>query len=274
LNAEDFFIGLFANHAEVIGDDGALIDGYVYSKDAFFENIHFKRSWMTLEQIAYRSMMVNISDAVAMNALPRYALLSVAMPSSLKTSDMRSLHAGFQRAADMFDIKIIGGDTISNTKLDITVTIISTTSKPLLRKGLKKGYLLAYTGQIGRSRKELRYLLAGGKIHAQSKFVSFSLRTGFVKSLCHSRTTGMDISDGIYSDLQKMSDVNRLSYRFITKLTRNVACSGEEYEMLIGFSPRDRKRVMRQAKKHRTPVTVIAKAVRGRFKNRCKAHHF
>ncbi|MCF6330468.1 MAG: thiamine-phosphate kinase, partial [Sulfurimonas sp.] len=40
MNLENYFISQFNNNK--IGDDGALIDKFVYSKDAFFENVHFK----------------------------------------------------------------------------------------------------------------------------------------------------------------------------------------------------------------------------------------
>jgi len=51
-----------------IGDDAAVVDGLIYSVDAFFEGTHFQRSWMSLEQIARKSMLVNFSDAIAMDA--------------------------------------------------------------------------------------------------------------------------------------------------------------------------------------------------------------
>ena len=37
-----------------------------------FENVHFKKEWMSLKQIAYKSMIVNISDAIVMNAKPLF----------------------------------------------------------------------------------------------------------------------------------------------------------------------------------------------------------
>ena len=43
MNKEEFFIKQFSNN-KIIGDDGAFIDGFVYSMDAFFENVHFKKS--------------------------------------------------------------------------------------------------------------------------------------------------------------------------------------------------------------------------------------
>jgi len=81
LNLEDYFISHFKSVS--IGDDGAYLDGYVYSKDAFFENVHFKTEWMNHYQIASKAMLVNISDAISMNAKPAYALLCVAMPKSI-----------------------------------------------------------------------------------------------------------------------------------------------------------------------------------------------
>lgn len=274
MNAEDYFISLFHSRSEAIGDDGAVIGKMVYSKDAFFEDVHFKRAWMSLEQVAYRSMMVNLSDAVAMNATPRHALLSVAIPRSFTASQMRALHKGFQRAADQFGLQIIGGDTISNTKLDITVTIISTSTTPLLRTGLRYGDLVAHTGMLGRSRKELRYLLSGGTLHRGSKFVDLTLRQAFVRDVTTSLHSGMDISDGLFSDLEKLGRSNMVDFRLFRPLSRSIGCSGEEYEMLIGLSPRSRKRVIRLAKKNRTPLKFIGKAVRGKYRNRCKAHHF
>ena len=161
MNLENHFISQFCN--KHIGDDGALIDGYVYSKDAFFENVHYKKEWLSYFDIAAKAMLVNTSDAVAMNAKPKYALLSVAMPKCMTKVDMQELANGFKSVASKFNLEIIGGDTISNTKLEITVTIISKTSRPLLRTKIRNNYLFAYTGEIGQSVKELRKLFNLGK---------------------------------------------------------------------------------------------------------------
>jgi thiamine-monophosphate kinase len=274
VNKETFFISLFANKKEVIGDDGAVIGQMVYSNDAFCENVHFRRSWMRLEQIAYKAMLVNISDAIAMNAVPRYALLSVAIPRGFTTHQMHELSEGFQKAAAAYGVEIIGGDTIADVKLDISVTIIGETDRPLQRRGLKKGHLLAYTGKVGDSAKQLRYLINGGRVHSKSKFVMFPLRGVFIKEATPSLSCGMDISDGIGSDLERLSRLNRVGFRFTKRLGKALLCSGEEYEMLVGFDPRKRKRLMMLAKKHRIPLTVFAEAVRKPYRNSCKAHHF
>ena len=272
MNLENYFISKFKN--KHIGDDGALIENVVYSKDAFFENVHFKCSWMSCFQIAQKAMLVNISDAVAMNAKPKYALLSVAMPKNMTKKDMQDLANGFQSVAKQYGIEIIGGDTISNAKLDITITIISQATQPLLRSKVRQNYLFAFTGQLGNSAKDLKKLQNLGKIHNDSKFVNIELRDTFVKSSRRVLKAGMDISDGLWSDLDKMASLNRVGVKIIKKIPKDIACSGEEYEMLVAFDARDRKKVCRLAKKSRTKLTIFALATRNRYKNRCKAHHF
>jgi len=272
LNKEQYFISAFSS--KNIGDDGAVIDGMVYTKDAFFENVHFKREWMTPYQIATKAMMVNISDAIAMNAKPKFALLSVAIPSSMSAVAMKELARGFESCARKYGVEIIGGDTLSNTKLDITVTIISETKKPLWRKGLKRGDLLAYTGLLGKSSRALKQLLSGAPLHKNSKFHNIELRDIFMRAVGAKLRVGMDISDGLFSDLDKLAKINHMGFHFKRKFSKATACSGEEYEMLVGFDRRLRKTVIRHAQKTRTPLVLFAEAKRGSFVNRCKAHHF
>ena len=97
MNKEEYFIKQFSN-SKFIGDDGAVVGNTVYSMDAFFENIHFKTQWFSLEQIAYKAMIVNISDAIVMNAIPKYALLSVAIPKTYNTKQLRELSKGFKKS--------------------------------------------------------------------------------------------------------------------------------------------------------------------------------
>ena len=272
MNLENYFISqINSNH---IGDDGAFIDGFVYSKDAFFENIHFKTKWMNYYQIAQKAMFVNISDAVAMNATPKYALLSIAMPKSMTKHDMRELIRGFESVSSEFGIEIIGGDTISNIKLDITITIISKTKKPLLRKGVRVGDFLAYTGELGNSAKDLKKLSNLGQIHKKSKFVNIKLRANFIKHSSRHLKAGMDISDGLFSDLDKISSANGIGFKFLKNIPKSVGCSGEEYEMLVAFDKRDIKAIKRRAQKSRTKLNIFAIASRKKYINRCKAHHF
>lgn len=172
MGKEEYFISKFQN--ATIGDDGAFIDGVVYSKDLFCEDIHFKRSWMSLKQIASKSMLVNISDAIAMNAKPLYALLGLSIPATFSFQHLDELAQGFNEVAKEYGVKIIGGDTTSGTKLMISVTIVSQTKNPIFRKSLKVGDFLAYTGDVGESKKGLTTLLRGGRLSSKKDLSSLA----------------------------------------------------------------------------------------------------
>ena len=272
LNKEDFFISCF--NSKKIGDDAAIIGDWIVSKDAFFEDVHFKRKWFELDDIAYKSMIINISDSIAMNADPKYALLAVALPSSLSKPDIKKLYSGFKRAADEFGIEIIGGDTVSNIKIDITVTVLAKSKRVLRRVGLKTGDLLAYTGNLGSSKKALTSLLRYNNARKSSRFFKPELRQKFISKATSSLHCGMDISDGLFADLKKLSKANKLGFNFSNEIPKSIACSGEEYEMLVGFCPRKRKKMLRLAKAQRCELNIFAKARRKEYKLKCKAHHF
>ena len=272
MNKEDYFISLFKS--KKIGDDGAVIGDYIYSNDAFFENVHFKKEWLSLDQIAYKAMIVNISDAIAMNAKPLYALLSIAIPNTYSKNDLKLLHKGFKKASKEFKIDIIGGDTISNNKLDISITIISKTKKPLLRTGIKKGDYLAYTGKLGGVKKDLDRLFENKKIDKNSRFIKPILRQKFIKKSASFLRAGMDISDGLFLDLEKLAKANNIGFNFFKKIKKNKACSGEEYEMLIAIDPKNIKKVKEIAKKEKIELHIFAKADQSIYKNRCLKNHF
>jgi len=148
------------------------------------------------------------------------------------------------------------------------------TKKPLLRKGLKVGDLLAYTGEVGKSARELRKLLRFSKVFKYSKFKNITLRDEFIKKTKRHLRIGMDISDGIFTDMERLAKINRVGFDFFVSFSKEVGCSGEEYEMIIGFDKRKKKAIIQRAKQTRTPLHIFAQVKRKGFKNRCKGHHF
>ena len=275
MNKEDFFIEQFKSKKnKIIGDDGAVIGKYVYSMDAFFEDVHFKRDWCSLKQIAQKAMLVNISDAIAMNAVPRYALLSVAIPKEFSKEQLKELAKGFKNTAKKFGITIIGGDTIANVKLDISVTIISTTKQPILRTGTKKENLIAYTGELGSCKQDLKMLLNGKKVSKKSKFLKPKLNPAFFYEMAPFINSAMDISDGLFFELERLSKANKIGFEFFETIKEEIATSGEEYEILFSFDKKQLKKIEKIARKHNITLNIFAKAIKGSFDGNCKNHHF
>lgn len=274
MSKEAFFISHFASKR--IGDDGAVIGDYVYSKDLFCENIHFKRSWMSLEQIAQKSMLVNLSDAIAMNAKPTWAMVGVVIPKQFSYADLQELSQGFQHAASAYGVEIIGGDTTAGKELMISISVIAKLhGKPLYRKNAKLGDLVAYTGTIGNSAKELKRLLRGGRVGKNGRFMKPELKAAFIYKSAKYLHSGMDISDGLSKDLSRLlRESGGVGLHVKQNVAKAVACSGEEYEMLFSFDPRKKRAIERIAKQTRTKMTIVGKIVRQRYRCRCKEHHF
>ncbi len=273
LNKENYFIKQFVKN-KYIGDDGAVVDNYVYSMDAFFENVHFKREWMSLKQIAAKAMLINISDAIAMNAKPKFALLSVAIPFNFTKKELKELSSGFKEIAKQYNIKIIGGDTIANVKLDISITIISKTKQAIYRTGTKVGDMICYTNNIGSVKRDLDSLLKGEKISEKSKFITPVLNPEFFYEASAFINSALDISDGLFFELERISKVNNVGFDFFNKIDKEIGCSGEEYEILFTFDKKHQKDIEKIAKKYNIKLNIIAIANNKSFECKCKCHHF
>jgi thiamine-monophosphate kinase len=257
-----------------IGDDAAVIGDTLYSMDAFFEDVHFKREWMSIGQIGRKAMLINLSDAIAMNAQPQFALVTVSIPKDMTESEIDELTLSMENTAKEYNCEIIGGDTIGGDKLHLSITIISKSDTPLLRTGLKVGDLLAYTGTLGESKRDLDALSRGEKIANDSRFLEPILRADFIANARPFLRTGMDISDGLFCDTNKMLDINKYGFDVFESISDEIGRSGEEYEMLVSFAPEHYGEVMEVAEATNTPLTVFAKVAKNSDRYQCKSHHF
>lgn len=257
-----------------IGDDAAVIGNTLYSMDAFFEDVHYRREWMSIAQIGRKAMLINISDAIAMNAQPEYALVTVSIPKWMTEVEIDELTQSMEDTAKEYECEIIGGDTIGGDKLHLSITIISKSNTPLLRTGLQKGDLLAYTGTLGQSKKDLDALFRGETISHDSRFLEPTLRADFISKARPFLRTGMDISDGLFCDTNKLLDINKYGFDTFESISDDIGHSGEEYEMLVSFAPEHYSDIMEIAEATNTPLTVYAKVTNNSDRYPCKSHHF
>jgi thiamine-monophosphate kinase len=275
---EEFFIKQFKNR--YIGDDAAILDKEIFkskniviASDSFFENIHFKREWFSLKELAVKASLVNLSDIIVMNAKPKFAILNVGFPKNLTLNEIKEFAEGFKETAKKYNYEIIGGDTIKNDKIAISMTFLGETSKPITRKA-KINELVAYTGDLGSVKRDLDVLLRGGMVSKNSKFIRPVLRDKFFYKASKYITAACDISDGLFKELERISKISRLGYKFFRNIGYNEGCSGEEYEILFTFNPRHLKAIKKIAQNTGTKINIIAKTKRGKFISLCKENHF
>jgi thiamine-monophosphate kinase len=229
---------------------------------------------MSLKQIATKAMLVNISDAIVMNAIPKYALLTVAIPANFTKKELKDLAKGFKNVAKQYGITIIGGDTIANDTLNISITIISYTNNPIYRTGTKKDNLVCYTGKLGDSKKDLEQLFNNQKIKKDSKFIIPKLKANFFYAISPYINSALDISDGLFFELERLSKLNKIDFKFFHKISKDIGCSGEEYEILFTFNKKYKDKIQDIANDYNINLNIFAKATKGKFRSNCKKHHF
>ena len=150
-----------------IGDDCAVFQPsaellQVSTTDILAELVHFDLLTTPLKHLGSKAISVNVSDICAMNALPRYALISLAVPQSFPIAMIEELYIGMSHAAKEYGLAIAGGDTsASRSGLVISITIIGEVSPEQLthRSGAKPGELLCVTGSLGGAAAGLKLLM-------------------------------------------------------------------------------------------------------------------
>lgn len=238
---------------------------FLIATDGFCEHIHFKREWLRLDEIAHKAMLVNLSDILAMNATPKYALLSITLPP-LQPKEITQIAQALAKVAKEYGIKLIGGDTMKGRDLCFHITMLGVPNGRILkRKGLRAGDLVYCTGRVGQSLYALSCLLKGGEIARSKRFARFispCLRGEFIRHIASFARVGLDVSDGVLAELHTLSALNHLRFSHIAKSRIPAYRSGEEYELLFAIAARDKHRLLRLAKKTRTPLEFVAKASR------------
>ncbi len=139
-----------------IGDDAAILDfknqKTVVSTDLLIEGVHFDLSYMPLKHLGYKSVIVNLSDIYAMNAMATQITVSLAVSNRFPLEALEEFYAGVQAACKLYGVDLIGGDTTSSTKgmlISITALGIAKEENIVYRSGAKENDLLVVSGDLG-----------------------------------------------------------------------------------------------------------------------------
>ena len=148
-----------------IGDDAAVLNfdnqEVVISKEMLVEGVHFDLSYMPLKHLGYKSIVVNVSDILAMNASPSQVLVSIAASNRFKLDAIEAIYDGIRAACSEYNLDLVGGDTTSSNKgLIISVTCLGSINKKkfVKRSGAKDGDILVVSGDLGGSYMGLQVL--------------------------------------------------------------------------------------------------------------------
>lgn len=266
-----------------IGDDAAVIkvsetESMIVSTDMLVEGIHFNLMYMPLKHLGYKAVVVNLSDIIAMNAIPQQITVSIAISSKFPLEAVEELYKGIKAACDGYNIDLIGGDTTSSySGLMISITAIGKAKNDeiVYRSGASEHDLLVVTGDLGAAYMGLQVLEREKQVFQANPEIQPDLDghdyiierqlkpearkdiLGFLKELEVQPTSMIDISDGLASEILHLCKASNVGCHIydeklpidaktsMTAIDFNLdpaTCAlngGEDYELLFTISQND-----------------------------------
>lgn len=267
---------------KAVGDDAAVLNfgerETVVSTDMLVEGVHFNLAYVPLKHLGYKSVVVNLSDIYAMNAIPSQVLVSIAVSSRFPVEALEELYAGIQIACKNYKVDLIGGDTTSSTSgLVISVTAIGSAKKEDItyRDGAHENDLLVVSGDLGAAYLGLQVLERENEVfkvnpNVQPDLAEYEYLVGrqlkpeagrnvfeLLKELEVKPTSMIDVSDGLSSEILHLSKESGYGFKvyeekipldpMVIKTAEEfginpITCAlngGEDYELLFTISQED-----------------------------------
>jgi thiamine-monophosphate kinase len=209
-----------------IGDDAAVCaitpgEHVLMTTDTLNQDVHFRLEWTSWDDLGGKAIAVNLSDLAGMGALPLMVTVSLALSGDERVADLESMYRGMARVAASYQTVVAGGDvTRSDGPLSIAVSAIGETrGKRLLRRdAARPGDLIWVTGHIGAAAAglELEHLPEDDPRNRAATANALKRALHCPVPRCTAGRTlasigvecGMDLSDGLSSDLHKILDAS------------------------------------------------------------------
>ena len=265
-----------------VGDDAAVIDHFgkqtVVTTDLLVEGVHFDLIYTPLKHLGYKSVVVNLSDIYAMNAVPTQITMSLGFSNRFSVEALDEFYEGVYAACNKYNVDLVGGDTTTSQKgFIISVTAIGevTPDKFVKRSTAQKGDLLCVSGSLGAAYVGLLFLEREKKIFLESPGVQPDLenesyvigrmlkpeaRKDIVDFFAEKEiipSSMIDVSDGLSSEILHICKQSRLgcvlyeekipvaeemkkaAFKFEIDPTACALSGGEDYELLFTIPQTD-----------------------------------
>ena len=276
-----------SNRKEVllgVGDDCAIVSvpenkQLAITTDTLVDGVHFP-SDTSAEDIACKTIAVNLSDLAAMGAEPAWLTLALSLPR-VDESWIKSFSDSFRRTAEKYNVQLIGGDTTQGP-LSITVQAMGFVEPDniMRRDGARPGDVVYVSGTLGDAAAGLRILQQGQAVDTNNAWLVNRLNRPQARVELGLKASAyckcaIDISDGLVADLGHVLEASNcgatvnidsipLSHQLVEySINRSevdwvmVLSGGDDYELCLVVSAENENRLMQTASELSLPLTRI-----------------
>ncbi|MDP6375294.1 MAG: thiamine-phosphate kinase [Pseudomonadales bacterium] len=225
------------------GDDAAIVAtpkgcDTVSSIDTLVEGVHFPHD-VPAELIAYRAMMVSLSDIAAMAARPGYVLVAANLPEHVDGSWVEAFARGVRAASERYTAPVVGGN-LARGRLSISVSSHGFVDHggALTRAGARPGDFVCVTGPVGAAAAAL----VGGAVNSATSldelddacraYYAPELRFDLAEELGAHASAAIDVSDGLLQDLSHICSASGVGASLVAE--RIPGASGATLDQALG----------------------------------------
>jgi thiamine-monophosphate kinase len=195
----------------------------VVSVDTYIEDIHFinfKKPDLVIKKIIRSS----ISDLVCKGVYPKYYFISGSGNNkSFSKSNLTKISKSLSEEQNKYKIFLGGGDTVFSNKLSFTITSIGFANKIIYRNKAKINDDIYVSGNLGDSYMGL--LILKNKVKLNNSLCKYftdqyfmpNIQLKLIDQFKKFANTSIDISDGLLTDLDKMINSQKFSYKLDLK---------------------------------------------------------
>jgi thiamine-monophosphate kinase len=246
-----------------IGDDAALLRvtagcELAASTDMLVEGVHFFAD-VDPQALGHKALAVNLSDLAAMGAMPRWAMLALAIPEA-DTQWLEAFSRGFFALADKHGVDLIGGDTTRGPR-NICVQIMGevASGQALRRDGAKIGDDIWVSGELGAAAAAVAHRRGEMNLppavfeQCRVRLDWPAPRVALGLELSALANSAIDVSDGLVGDLAHICERSGVGaqihsaavpcasvlqpLRHQPSVTRATLTGGDDYELCFTASP-------------------------------------
>lgn len=230
-----------------LGDDAAALavprgERIIATTDSVVEGVHFRRDWLSMQEIGYRAVTAALSDLAAMAAQPLGVLVAISGPVASR-DDLLPLGDGIGDAVKTAGTVIVGGNLSQGDAIVITTTALGSAFAPLTRSSARPGDFIYVTGGLGGPTAAIRAFQSRAPAsHAiGERFKRPVARIAEARWLAaRGVVAAIDVSDGLIADAGHMAaasgcgiDIESERIPVFPGAVPDDAFGGEEYELLV-----------------------------------------